>query len=99
MLYTLPLYEVYCTHFLLFPEMKTRILFILVVCLLILDSMGSQEVAGVSTAQKGSTFLQDAIRNLINYTAIEVEARLDMNDIAGTVAAIAYQKVTAELGE
>lgn len=64
-----------------------------------LGVVGNQEVGDVSPVNKGSNYLQQAIQNLINYTAIEVEAHLDMNDIGSTIAAIAYQKFTAKLSK
>lgn len=76
--------------------MKAILPFVLVT---ILGAVGSQEVGDVSPSQRSSMLLQEAVRNLINYTAMEVEARLDMNDIGSTVAAIAYQKVTKKLGK
>ena len=73
-------------------------------CLLILGAESADHVVGshkldVSPSNKGSTFLREAVRNLINYTAIQVEARLDMNDIGSTIAGIAYQKLTTKLGK
>ena len=70
----------------------------LIVYLLMSSVMGSREV-GVSPSHKRSTFLREAVRNLINYTAIEVQAHLDMSDIGSTVAGIAYQKLIAKLSE
>ena len=79
--------------------METRCTFVhLCMYLLILGAMGSHEV-DVSPSHKGSAFLREAVKNLINYTAIEVEAHLDMNDIGSTIAGIAYQKLTTKLGK
>ena len=72
----------------------------LVTSLLILGAVDSQALREVtSSTKRGSMFLQEAVKNLINYTAIEVEARLDKNEIGSTIAAIAYQKVTAKLSK
>ena len=79
--------------------MGTTSTILLVTSLLILGAVGNHAVRDVSPSSRGSTFLQEAVKNLVNYTAIEVEARLDKDDIANTVAAIAYQKVTAKIGK
>ena len=80
--------------------MTTISVFVLVTSLLILGAVGSQALREVtSSTKRGSMFLQEAVKNLINYTAIEVEARLDKNEIGSTIAAIAYQKVTAKLSK
>ena len=78
--------------------MEARLLFVLDMSLLILGVVESHEI-GPGVSHKGYTFLQEAVRNLINYTAVEVEAHLDMNDLGSTVAAIAYQKLTEKLGK
>lgn len=74
-------------------DMKVKRALVLVICTLTLVS--SQEVAH---SRRGSTVLQQAIKNLINYTATEAEARLDKNNIGSIIAAIAYQELTAKLG-
>ena len=69
-----------------------------IVYLLMSSVVGSHEV-DISPSHKGSKFLREAVKNLINYTTIEVQAGLDMNDIGSTVAGIAYQKLTEKLSE
>lgn len=79
--------------------MGTRITFVhLCLCLLTLSAVVGHKI-DVSTSHKGSTFLREAVKNLINYTAIEVEAHLDMNEIGSTIAGIAYQKLTTKLSK
>lgn len=84
----------------LFAKMHiaARLYFLLMICPLILGAVGNHEVE-LSPSQKASTFLREAVRNLINYTAVEVEAHLDMNGIGSTIAGIAYQKFTKQLGK
>ena len=65
-------------------------------CLLVVGAFASHEV-DVPSSHKGSTFLREAVKNLINYTALEIEAHLDMNDIGSKIAGIAYQKLTTKL--
>ena len=66
---------------------------------LLLVAVSSHEVGDVAPSNRGSTFLREAVKNLINYTAIEVQAHLDMNNIGSTIAAIAYKKLTENLGK
>ena len=77
--------------------METKFSFTLVVlCLPIL--VGSQDVADVTHSHIGSSLLQQAVRYLVNYTATEARAHMDMYNIGSTVAAIAYEKLTEKLG-
>ena len=71
---------------------------LLVLCSLMLGMACSQNVPDVLNPRGGSGLLQQAIKYLVNYTASEAEARLDMNNIGSTVAAIAYQELTEKLG-
>ena len=71
---------------------------LLVLCSLMLGVVCSQHVVDVPRSQGGSGLLQQAIKYLVNYTAAEAEARLDMNNIGSTVAAIAYHELTEKLG-
>ena len=71
---------------------------LLVLCSLMLGVVCSQHVVDVPRSQGGSGLLQQAIKYLVNYTAAEAEARLDMNNIGSTVAAIVYHELTEKLG-
>ena len=73
-------------------------LFAVVLCLLVLGIVGSQDVTYVPHSQRDSGLLQQAIKYLVNYTTAEAEASLDMNNIGSTVAAIAYQEFKEKLG-
>lgn len=79
-------------------EMEPKLSIVLVLCLLIMGVVSSHRVPDVSRSQRGSSFLQQAIRYLVNYTAAEAEAHMDMNNIGSRVAAIAYEKLTENLG-
>ena len=73
--------------------------FKLILCLLILGMTSCQHVSDVSArSQTRSSYLQQAINYLVNYTATETETHMDMNDIGSRVAAIAYEKLTENLG-
>ena len=78
--------------------MKAKLSSILVACLLILSEVSSHDVADVSHPQRGSTLLHQAIKHLVNYTASEAKASLDMYNMGSTVAAIAYQQLNEKLG-
>ena len=73
-------------------------LFAVVSYLLVLGTVSSQDVKYVPHSRRDSGLLQQAIKYLVNYTAAEAEASLDMNNIGSTVAAIAYQEFTEKLG-
>lgn len=97
-------------HFLLVAtvEMKPKLFYTLAVCLLILGEVSSHDVADVypswrnsdvPSSQRGSGVLQQAIKYLVNYTASEAKASLNMHNIGSTVAAIAYQELTEKLSK
>ena len=75
--------------------MAIKFSFTLVLCL---GFASSQDVADVPHPQTGSSLLQQAVRYLVNYTASEARAHMDMDNIGSTVAAIAYEKLTEKLG-
>ena len=70
----------------------------LILCLLILGTTSSEHISNVSHSQTGSSLLQQAIKYLVDYTASEAEAHLDMNNMESRVAGIAYEKLTEKLG-
>ena len=70
--------------------------FTLVLYSIILGLASSQDVA--TPSHTGSGLLQQAIRYLVNYTAAEATAYMDMYNLGSTVAAIAYEKLTEKLG-
>lgn len=73
--------------------------FKLILCFLILGMTSCQHVSDVpARSQTRSSYLQQAINYLVNYTATETESHMDMNDIGSRVAAIAYEKLTENLG-
>ena len=78
-------------------KMETKFSFTLVLCSITLGLASSQDVAAPS--HTGSSLLQQAIRYLVNYTAAEARAHMDMYNLGSTVAAIAYEKLTEKLGK
>ena len=76
-------------------EAKTVLVFVMY---LPMFSIATSHHRDISNHQGGSGLLQQAIKYLVNYTAAEAEARLDMNNIGSTVAAIAYHELTEKLG-
>jgi len=88
-------------------KMDPKFFYTIVVCLLVLDGVSSNDVADVYPSRWGSdvssssqreSSLQQAIKYLVNYTASEAKASLDMYSIGSTVAAIAYQELTDKFG-
>lgn len=77
--------------------MEAKHFFILVLCSLMLGIVSSS--ADVSRLRRGSGLLQQAINYLVNYTATEAEAHLDMKSIGSTIAGIAYQELTKKLSK
>ena len=78
-------------------EMEAKTVLVFVMCLPMF-SIATSHRGDISNRQGGSGLLQQAIKYLVNYTAAEAEARLDMNNIGSTVAAIAYHELTEKLG-
>ena len=78
-------------------EAKTVSVLVFVMCLPMF-SIATSHHGDISNHQGSSGLLQQAIKYLVNYTAAEAEARLDMNNIGSTVAAIAYHELTEKLG-
>ena len=76
-------------------EAKTVLMFVM---FLPMFSIATSHHGDISNHQGGSGLLQQAIKYLVNYTAAEAEARLDINNIGSTVAAIAYHELTEKLG-
>jgi len=79
--------------------MEVKLSFALIICLLILHEISGYDVADVPHLQRGPILLHRAVKHLVNYTASEAKASLDMNSIGSTVAAIAYQKLNEKLGQ
>ena len=71
---------------------------LVILCSTILGLVSCQDVADVPHSQTGSSLLQQAVGYLVNYTASEAKAHMDMYNIGSTVAAIAYEKLTEKLG-
>ena len=69
----------------------------LVLCLVAMCLVTSQDATDTDDPQ--SSPLQQAVKYLVNYTAIEAGQHMDMYNIGSTIAAIAYDKLMEELGK